>query len=352
MLAAGFAYDYAFLDPREALVFGWVFTPREWVFSLSLVAFACYVLLPLATDRERTRLYWHRLRGHPLGLAAFLSLVFFFLVGLVGPELLGEPRIRPVTPHQPPVGVGVPTKYISTCEGPVRGGTCYGTWQFPLGTTANSEDIVVWMVHGLRVALEIALISAMLVVPTATFVGTTAAAYGGRVDDALMRSAELMQAVPAFFVYIIYQFVYEPSLLVLLAIFGVLSWGNVARMVRSEAVQRREAAFVEAAETAGASRLTIVRRHLVPNVSNTVVTAVTLQIPTFILVEAALSYLAFGDPDVYSLGWFISSVINPYEFPHYWWLSVIPAVLLLWVALALNLFGDATRDVLDPKLER
>lgn len=352
-VVAGFAYDYAVLGPREGVVFGWDPAVHEWLFVLSLVVFCFYVLVPLAANPRLTRTYWRRLRNRPVGLASFLYLVAFFVVGMVGPVLVGPMSLTNFNPpYQPPVGLEAPKVFVTTCAGEVSGGQCHGSLQYPLGTDGIGRDVVTVVVHGVRIALEVALVSAMLVVPLATAVGTVAAEFGGRVDDVLMRAVDLTQVVPAFFVYIVAQYVYRPRLSMLLVVFGLLSWGSIARVVRSEAIGTREADYVRAARCAGAGRLSVVRRHVVPNVTNTVVASVTLLIPTLIIIEAALSYLALGDPTANSLGYAISAGLNTTEFPTYWWISTVPALVLVVTVVALNLFGDALRDVLDPRMDR
>ncbi|PSQ16959.1 ABC transporter permease [Halobacteriales archaeon QS_8_69_26] len=352
-VVGAFAYDYTTLGPRETIVFGWDLALHEWLFVLSLAVFVFYVLVPLVTNRRLTLTYWRRLRDRPLGLVSFLYLVVFFLVGMVGPEVLGAPSVATFNPpYQPPVGFDASNVFVTTCAGEVSGGKCHGSMEYPLGTDGNGRDMIVLLVNGMRVALEVAFVSAMLLVPLATAVGTVAAEYGGWVDDVLMRGVDLLQVIPAFFVYIVVQYVYEPHLSLLLVVFGFLSWGSIARLVKSEAEGTRQAEYVRAAECAGAGRLWVIRRHVVPNVINTVISAVTLLVPTLIIIEAALSYLALGDPEANSLGYVISAGLNTTEFPTYWWISTVPAVLLIVTVVALNLFGDALGDVLDPRMDR
>lgn len=349
-IALGFVYDYAVLPARQGIVFGWDLVIHEWLFVCSLSVFCTHVLVPLARNRELTRHYWRRLRSNPIGLWSFLYLVGFFLVGMIGPAVVGVPQTTTLQPsYQPPVGIGVDSRFVSTCLGTVAGGACHGTLAYPLGTDGNGRDVVVVVTNAMRLALEVGFISGMLLVPIATLVGTVAAEFGGRVDEVLMRFVDLQQVVPAFFVYIVAQFVLAPTLTLLLLVFGVLSWGAIARMVREEARQRREREYVRAVESAGGSRLWIIRRHIVPNVTNTIIPAVTLQIPTLILIEAGVSFLALGDPTVSSFGWAISAGLTATEFPMYWWISTVPAIVLIVSVTALNLFGDALGDVLDPR---
>lgn len=352
VLVAGFCWDLFVLGPRDTVVFGWTMAVHEWLFVLSLSVFLFYVVVPLARRPTLTRYYWDRLREDRVGTAAFCYLVGFFVVGMLGPAVVGVPKVASVTPpHQPPVGVGVDARFVATCAGQEAMGKCWGTLANPLGTDGNGRDLVVLTVNGARLALEVAFVSAALLVPLATAVGTLAAEAGGRVEEVLMRFVDLQQIVPAFFVYVVAQYVYAPRFSLLLLVFGLLSWGSVARMVRSEAVGRRDLGYVRAAESAGAGHLFVVRHHVVPNVMGTVVAAVTLQIPTLVLLEAALSFLALGDPRVFSFGQTISVGIGTTAFPRYWWVSTVPGVVLVVTVVALNLLGDALGDVLDPRVE-
>jgi len=350
---AGFAYDYLVLGGEEALLLDWELAIHEWLFVLTLGLSVTHVAIPLARRPALTGRYWRRLRANPVGLASFCYLAAFFLVGMVGPVVVGVPTTATFNPtYQPPIGMGVDARFVGTCVGPVADGACTGSLAHPLGTDGNGRDMVVVVVNGMRLAVEVAFISAGILVPVATLVGTVAAEFGGRVDEFLMRVVDLQGIVPAFFVYIVLQYVFAPRLTLLLVVFGVLSWGSIARIVRSEALQRREQAYVRAVESAGGGRLWIVRRHIIPNVTNTVVPAVTLQIPTLILIEAALSFLALGDPTVNSFGWAISAGMTDTEFPRFWWIGTAPTVVLIVSVIALNLFGDALGDVLDPRRER
>jgi peptide/nickel transport system permease protein len=193
----------------------------------------------------------------------------------------------------------------------------------------------------------VALITATLLVPIATVVGTVAATVGGWVDAVLMRYVDVQQAVPAFFIYIVAQFLYYPSLALMVGVFGLLNWGGMARLVRADALRTREEGFVLAAKSSGNSPLRVVRRHIVPNVSTTILTAVTLQIPTLIIIEATLSYLVLGDPRVYSWGQMVG--VGMREFPTYWWVPTMPVVALLLTVVSLNVLGDALRDAFDPE---
>lgn len=340
-------------------------TPLDWLFVLSWAVFGFFVLVPLAERPRRTRRYWRRLRGNRLAVASLVYLVGFALVGTFGPVVLGRPETDIVYKYQPPLFFSTPQGYITlNCAGAVGGTaidpTCTGSLRYPLGTDGYGKDMITVLVAGTRVSLQVGLITSALVVPIATAVGTTAGYVGGLVDDLLMRYVDVQQSVPAFLVYLVLLFVFGSSLFLIVVVFGLLSWGGVARLVRSEVLQRREEGYVLAAKNAGVGHLGIVRRHLLPNVSNTVLTATAQTIPFLILTEAALAYLRIGDRGRLLPSWgetvafgLRGPPMGGTEFPALdtWWIWLFPVLLLSVTVLALSVLGDALRDVLDPRGE-
>jgi len=244
---------------------------------------------------------------------------------------------------EPAVGV----RQASNCAGQVTAEGCWGTWDSPLGTNYVGKDILALLFVGFRVSLEVALITSMIMLPIATVAGTFAGYTGGFVDDAITGYIDIQQTIPAFVAYIVLAYVFTRSLFLLILIFGLLSWGGAARLVRSEVVQRREAEFVTAARSAGADDRRIMLKHILPNVSNTVLTSVTRRIPMLILAEAAIAYLSLNEIMVISLG---ESIANGLEyFPNSWWVSSELTLALALVVLSFSLLGDALRDILDPR---
>lgn len=345
-VAAAFAYDYAVLPAGERLAFGWSPHGVDWLYAVSLSAFFLYVLVPLARNRRRTAHLWRRLRSNRLAVASLAWVTAFFLTGLFAPLVVGAPETHPNALHNPPVGFAVNDLLAGGCAGAVADGMCHGSWRYPLGTTGGGRDVAAYTAVGAGVALKVGLITVTILVPIAVVVGTVAAQLGGRVDAALMRYVDLQGAIPPFFVYIVVQFLYYPTLALMVVVFGLLNWGGVARLVRAEALRKRQEGYVLAARASGNRPLRIVRKHVVPNVSATILTAVTLQVPTLVIIEATLSYLGLGDPRVYSWGQLIG--VGMKEFPAYWWVPTVPVVVLALTVIALNVLGDALRDVLDP----
>jgi peptide/nickel transport system permease protein len=211
----------------------------------------------------------------------------------------------------------------------------------------QGRDVGVLIVYGMRISMEVGLISTLFAVTIGTAVGAVAAYSGGLTDEVLMRYVDLQQSFPTFLLLVLLVFLYGGSLLLIIALYALFSWEGIARLVRSETFQRIEEPYVDAARAAGASRWWVVRRHVVPNVSNTVITAATLQIPAFILGEAALSFLGLGDPNTFSWGRTISDGRG--ELSSAPWISTIPGFVLFLTVLAFNFVGDALRDAIDPR---
>ena len=331
-LAAAFVYDYVILanEAPTVGVVGWDVTGVEWLLVVVLATGVFHAALPLARNRRLTAYYWRQFRKNRAAVVSLGFLGFVFLVGLVGPLIWTAPNeaIDYAAAYQPPVFAG-------------------GSWAYALGTDAQGRPLWHLIVYGMRVSLEVGLISMVFAISIGTVVGTAAAYFGGYVDEVLMRYVDLQQTFPVFILLLLLIYLYGASLLLIIALYGLFSWEGTARLVRSEALQRGEEAYVRAAEAAGAGRWWTIRRHLIPNVSSTVITAATLSIPVFILGEASLSFLGFGDPDVFSWGRTISAGRS--DLPNAPWISTIPGLFLFLTVLAFNFVGDALRDAIDPR---
>jgi peptide/nickel transport system permease protein len=356
VLAGLFLYD-AFTG-YDLWIGAWYTSSRiDWLYLVSLVVFVLYVVVPLAHNRERTAQYWRRFRTNRLAVLCLLYLVVFFALGTASLLVLGRPELHVQYSYQPPLFSTIEEGTIAqTCAGQVTGPAieeyCHGSLRFPLGTNQSGQSLLGLAIAGMGVALVVALVTSMIMVPIATIVGVTAGYSGGWVDEVLMRYVDIQQTVPAFLIYILLSLVYGASLFLIVLTFGLLSWGGVARLVRSEVVKRREELYITAAESAGASRLQVVRRHVLPNVSNTIVTATTRQIPFLILAEAAIAFIGkIGDENVPSWGEAIALGFDVSQFPKTWWLVAVPAAFLVVTVFSFSVVGDALRDTLDPRGE-
>ncbi|MFH5800375.1 ABC transporter permease [Haladaptatus sp. CMAA 1911] len=360
-LAIGFLYDLLFLPDTDPILWEWNVTALDWIFMLSLAVFFFFALLPLFRNRDLTRRRWDQLKTNPVAVASLCYLVLFFLAGLIAPMFLSPIRDAMVaadgsrygiTPYQPPFGLTVPFYGIgiTRCVGTLADNVCHGSLVHPLGTTGSGEDLLVEILQGMRVALEVTLISATLIAPLATAVGTVAAYFGGTVDEVLMRYVDIQQAIPPLFVFLLLQALYGGSILLMIGVFGLLSWGSTARLVRSEALQKSELGFIRAAKGAGSGHRRLIRDHLLPNVSSTVLVSVTLQIPTLLLIEAMLGYFKLHGEGQNSWGYLVYAAFhNDFHPTFLWWAEVVPVVFLVLTVASFSFLGDALREILDPR---
>ena len=361
LYALALAYDLvvAGADPTVAFDAGvpwraadaslvWDVTAVDWLFVATLLV-AGFSLAPLARNRRLTAHYWRRFRRHTPAVLSLWYLLAIFALGTVGTVVIDQPSLDVAAAYQPPVFLSVDASVPTECVGPVVEGRCRGTWTYPLGTTGNGRGLLTLAIYGMRVSMQVGLIATLISITIATAVGTTAAYTGGWVDEALMRYVDVQQTFPTFFLFLFLAYLFGGSLFVLILIFGVTGWGGIARIVRSEALQRREEGYVDAARISGASSLSVIRRHVVPNVSNSIVTAATLNIPFLVLSEAALSFIGLGDVTLPSWGQTIAAGRG--DLGTAWWISTVPGLFLFATILAFNFLGDALRDALDPRQE-
>jgi peptide/nickel transport system permease protein len=346
-LALAFAFDLFARGSGQPLVTGFDPSGLDWLFALSWLALAVFVIWPLAARPRMTRSYWQRLRGNRLAVASLAYLVVFLVVGTIGPWLL-KLDLNLAHGNQPPLFFSVPSSRVYECLGPIVDGRCHATLRYPLGANSTGKSVLALLVSGMRVSLLVSLATATILVPVGVTIGVVAGYVGGWTDTLLMGYVDVQQTLPAFVLYVILMFVFGKSLLLIVLVFGLTSWGGTARMVRSEVLQRRQSEFVTAAENAGASYWHVLRKHILPNVSSTVVTAMSRQIPIFILTEAAIAYLELNDFLLMSWGEIIALELRT-GFPEIWWSSTFAVALLATTVVAFSVLGDALRDVLDPK---
>lgn len=326
--------------------------PVLWLWSITLLILFYYGLLPLYQNPRMTKYYWREFRKNKAAVISGLFLVVILLVGVLGSRVFPEPKPTPGIESQPPVYMSVKA-YVTGVEcpggfsGEAANRVCHGSWEHPLGTTPSGEDIFHGVIHGMEVSMQVGLIATLISISVAAAVALTAAYYGGLVDEVLMRYVDIQITFPTFFLFLLLAYTIGGSLFILILIFGLFGWGSSARIMRAEALQRREEAYMKAAKAAGASSLWSMRRHLLPNISNSLITAATLTIPAIILAEAAIAFIGLGDPTVPSWGRLISDGRN--ELARAWWISTLPGFFLFFTVLAFNFLGDALRDALDPR---
>lgn len=221
------------------------------------------------------------------------------------------------------------------------------TLAHPMGTDDLGRDLLSGVAHGTRTSLLLALIVSVLTGVIGVVVGALGAWEGGSVDDALMRVTEFVQVVPRFFLAVIVIALFGPGLDRLVILLALTSWPWIARVMRAEVLSLKEREFVEAARSLGAGRSRVLFREVLPNALSPVVVVVSLNAASVILIEAGLSFLGLGDPDVVSLGYLAN---NAQRFLRVaWWMAAFPGAAIALAVLGLNLLGDGLNDALNPR---
>jgi peptide/nickel transport system permease protein len=235
-----------------------------------------------------------------------------------------------------------------------------GEARFPFGTDAQGRDILSAVLFGTRLSLLIGVAAVAAALLIGVGIGLVAGFGGRRVDAVLMRIADVQLSFPAILIALLisgvardllprdrHQAIALPVLVVAIALSG---WPQYARTVRGSTLVEKKREYVLAARVIGVPALSIMIRHVLPNVLGPVLVLATVHVATAIITEATLSFLGVGvPPTTPSLGTLIR-VGNDYLFSGEWWMVVFPGAALLLLALAVNLLGDWLRDALNPRL--
>jgi ABC-type dipeptide/oligopeptide/nickel transport system permease subunit len=279
---------------------------------------------------SRTRALWHVMRKKPLGLASAVLLLVLVLTAIFADVLA---PYDPLEAH-PEIRLQAPSR------------------AHPFGTDDIGRDVFSRVVYGSRISLWVGLLAVGIGTLVGMIIGLVCGYFEGRIDMALQRVMDAIQAVPGLVLALAIVSVLKPNTTnAMLAIAVVIIPGN-SRIVRGAVLSAKQNRYVEAAQALGCRQLKIVVSHILPNVTAPILVVASIWLGNAILIEASLSFLGLGtQPPIPSWGLMLSSTGRAFmeQAP---WLAVFPGLAISLAVFGFNLFGDTLRDAWDPKLRR
>ena len=296
--------------------------------------------------RSPLELFWRRLKEDKVALAAAAFIVLLVLAAVLAPlivKLVGVSGPNEQNPSELD-SFGTPT-------GPSR--------EHPFGVDQLGRDLFARVLYGARVSLEVAIVATALSVFIGVVSGMMAGYFRGWVDTTFSRLVDVLLAFPILLLGIglasacslgngCVGGLVEPGLTVVIFVIAFVNWTYIYRIIRGQVLSLREAEFVEAARSLGASDRRILFREVLPNLVAPIIVYSTLVIPQNVLFEAALSFLGVGvQPPDASWGAMLADATAIFDTA--WWYMFFPGTALLLTVLAFNLLGDGLHDALNPR---
>jgi peptide/nickel transport system permease protein len=278
---------------------------------------------------------WRQLRRNRLAMACLGVIVFYAMVAAYAESVYWTHKRQQKTP---------PYKQVNFDHRFAKPSMAH-----PLGTDSLGRDVFLQVVQGTRVAFEVGIFTSVIAIPIAVVFGALAGYFGRRVDDIIVWLYTVFDSVPYLLFIIAIAMIVGKGLVGVCLGIGLTTWVGLCRLIRGEYIKHRDRQYVLAAKALGVGNLSIIFRHIFPNVAHLVIISFSLRFPGAVLTEVVLSYLGIGVQGEPSWGIMISdSKVRLWQ--GHWYELGGATIAMFFIVLAFNLFGDALRDALDPKL--
>ena len=282
--------------------------------------------------RGQWQMFWRRFRRHRLAVVSAGILIFIFVVATLAPI------VAPYDPNK------TDTQLARFGE------PASPSLSHPFGSDQLGRDQLSRVIYGARVSLVVGFLATGVAIIFGTIVGSIAGYAGKWADMVIMRLADVLLAFPPLLFLMAALASVNKTIVSIALVIAVISWMNVARLVRGEFLVLRQREYTEAARAVGASAPSIIFRELLPNALGPIIVAASLGIPGTILTESTLSFLGFGlQPPTASWGNMLQNSFSMMRDFGAWWMIVFPGFMIALTVLSFNFLGDGLRDALDPR---
>lgn len=270
---------------------------------------------------------WTFTRRKPVGAASAAFILLLILLAVIGPT---------IAPYDPDAG-----NAARVLKGP--------TLQYPMGNDQVGRDILSRIIYGARVSLQVSLMSVIFGSMVGVVLGTVSAYFEGWFDTIFQRFVDALLAIPLIVIAIMLVSLVAPTLNNLIFALAIAIAPRASRVARGSTLAVKHEMYMEAARAIGATHTRIIATYIFPNIFAPVLVLFTVTMGAAITAEASLAFLGLGPSTLISWGRMLSAEGRQFM-QVAWWMAVYPGVTIMLAVLAFNMFGDALRDVLDPRL--
>ena len=267
--------------------------------------------------------------------------VILLLIVLLIPAAFAE-VVAPYGPQEAPSGIR------GRLQPPVFAG---GTSDHLLGTDKIGRDMLSRIIYGSRISIIISIVGIAIAGSIGITLGIIAGYYGGIIDAAIMRLVDISLSIPPVLLALTLAAALEPNFRTVIIVVGALLWSIYCRQVRGDTLLVMQQDYIDRARVAGASGIRVMAKHVLPNITNTLIVLATLQVGFVILLEAGLSFLGVGLSRP-TPAWGLMVADGREVIIRAWWVALWPGLAIMLTVFGFNLLGDWLRDRLDPRLRQ